>query len=31
VIRLLPPVTIPDEDATLGLDILEAALRETSN
>jgi 4-aminobutyrate aminotransferase/(S)-3-amino-2-methylpropionate transaminase len=31
VIRLLPPVTISPEDATLGLDILEAALRETSN
>jgi 4-aminobutyrate aminotransferase/(S)-3-amino-2-methylpropionate transaminase len=28
VIRLLPPVTIADEDAALGLDILEAALRE---
>jgi 4-aminobutyrate aminotransferase / (S)-3-amino-2-methylpropionate transaminase / 5-aminovalerate transaminase len=31
VIRLLPPITISDEDATLGLDILEAALRETSH
>jgi 4-aminobutyrate aminotransferase/(S)-3-amino-2-methylpropionate transaminase len=31
VIRLLPPVTISAEDATLGLDILEAALREASD
>jgi 4-aminobutyrate aminotransferase/(S)-3-amino-2-methylpropionate transaminase len=31
VIRLLPPVTISDEDAALGLDILEAALREASD
>jgi 4-aminobutyrate aminotransferase-like enzyme len=31
VIRLLPPVTISDEDATMGLGILEAALRETSH
>jgi 4-aminobutyrate aminotransferase / (S)-3-amino-2-methylpropionate transaminase / 5-aminovalerate transaminase len=31
VIRLLPPVTISDEDATLGLDLLEAALREASD
>jgi 4-aminobutyrate aminotransferase/(S)-3-amino-2-methylpropionate transaminase len=28
VIRLLPPLTLSDEDAALGLDILEAALRE---
>jgi 4-aminobutyrate aminotransferase / (S)-3-amino-2-methylpropionate transaminase / 5-aminovalerate transaminase len=31
VIRLLPPVTISDADATLGLDILEASLREASD
>jgi 4-aminobutyrate aminotransferase / (S)-3-amino-2-methylpropionate transaminase / 5-aminovalerate transaminase len=31
VIRLLPPITISDEDAGLGLDILEAALRETAH
>jgi 4-aminobutyrate aminotransferase / (S)-3-amino-2-methylpropionate transaminase / 5-aminovalerate transaminase len=31
VIRLLPPVTISDEDSTFGLDILQAALRETSH
>jgi 4-aminobutyrate aminotransferase len=31
VIRLLPPVTIGDEDAALGLDILEAALREAAH
>jgi 4-aminobutyrate aminotransferase / (S)-3-amino-2-methylpropionate transaminase / 5-aminovalerate transaminase len=30
VIRLLPPVTISDADASLGLDILEASLREAS-
>jgi diaminobutyrate-2-oxoglutarate transaminase len=31
VIRLLPPVTISDEDCAEGLGILEAALREASN
>jgi 4-aminobutyrate aminotransferase len=31
VIRLLPPVTISDADATLGLDLLEASLREASD
>jgi 4-aminobutyrate aminotransferase len=31
VIRLLPPLTLSDEDATLGLDILDAALRESAN
>lgn len=31
VIRLLPPLTISDEDAELGLDILEAALREAAH
>jgi 4-aminobutyrate aminotransferase/(S)-3-amino-2-methylpropionate transaminase len=31
VIRLLPPVTLSDEDAAQGLGILEAALREASN
>jgi 4-aminobutyrate aminotransferase len=31
VIRLLPPVTISEEDATLGLDILGASLREASH
>jgi 4-aminobutyrate aminotransferase len=31
VIRLLPPLTISDEDAASGLDILESALRETAN
>ena len=31
VIRLLPPLTISDEDTAEGLDILEAALREASN
>jgi 4-aminobutyrate aminotransferase / (S)-3-amino-2-methylpropionate transaminase / 5-aminovalerate transaminase len=31
VIRLLPPVTISDEDAAQGLDILEAALREAAH
>jgi 4-aminobutyrate aminotransferase-like enzyme len=30
VIRLLPPLTLSDEDATAGMDILEAALRETA-
>jgi 4-aminobutyrate aminotransferase len=30
VIRLLPPLTLSDEDATAGIDILEAALRETT-
>jgi 4-aminobutyrate aminotransferase/(S)-3-amino-2-methylpropionate transaminase len=31
VIRLLPPVTISEEDAAHGLDILEAALREAAH
>jgi 4-aminobutyrate aminotransferase-like enzyme len=31
VVRLLPPVTISDEDAAQGLDILETALREAAN
>jgi 4-aminobutyrate aminotransferase/(S)-3-amino-2-methylpropionate transaminase len=31
VIRLLPPVTISEEDAAQGLDILEAALREAAH
>jgi 4-aminobutyrate aminotransferase-like enzyme len=31
VIRLLPPLTISDEDAAAGLDILEAALREATS
>jgi 4-aminobutyrate aminotransferase-like enzyme len=31
VIRLLPPVTISDEDATFGLEVLEASLREASH
>jgi 4-aminobutyrate aminotransferase/(S)-3-amino-2-methylpropionate transaminase len=31
VIRLLPPLTISDEDAALGLDILDAALREAAD
>src|SRR4051794_9004620 len=30
VIRLLPPLTLSDEDATVAMDILEAALRETA-
>jgi 4-aminobutyrate aminotransferase len=30
VIRLLPPLTLSDEDATLAMDILEAALRESA-
>jgi 4-aminobutyrate aminotransferase / (S)-3-amino-2-methylpropionate transaminase / 5-aminovalerate transaminase len=30
VIRLLPPLTIPDEDLARGLDALEAALRKTA-
>jgi len=30
VIRLLPPLTLSDEDAAAGMDILEAALRETA-
>ena len=30
IIRLLPPLTISDEDAALGLDILEASLREAA-
>jgi 4-aminobutyrate aminotransferase/(S)-3-amino-2-methylpropionate transaminase len=30
VIRLLPPLTLSDDDAALGLDILEAALRESA-
>ena len=30
VIRLLPPLTLSDDDAALALDILEAALRETT-
>jgi 4-aminobutyrate aminotransferase-like enzyme len=30
IIRLLPPLTLSDEDAAVGMDILEAALRETS-
>jgi 4-aminobutyrate aminotransferase/4-aminobutyrate aminotransferase/(S)-3-amino-2-methylpropionate transaminase len=31
VIRLLPPLTISDEDLTFGLEILESALREASD
>ena len=30
VIRLLPPLTIPDDDLTAGLDILEASIREVA-
>jgi 4-aminobutyrate aminotransferase/(S)-3-amino-2-methylpropionate transaminase len=30
VIRLLPPLTLSDDDATLAMDILEASLRETA-
>jgi 4-aminobutyrate aminotransferase/4-aminobutyrate aminotransferase/(S)-3-amino-2-methylpropionate transaminase len=30
VLRLLPPLTLSDEDATVALDILEAALREAT-
>jgi 4-aminobutyrate aminotransferase-like enzyme len=30
VIRLLPPLTLSDDDAATGLDILEAALREAT-
>jgi 4-aminobutyrate aminotransferase / (S)-3-amino-2-methylpropionate transaminase / 5-aminovalerate transaminase len=30
IIRLLPPLTLSDEDATAGMDILEGALLETS-
>jgi 4-aminobutyrate aminotransferase/(S)-3-amino-2-methylpropionate transaminase len=30
VIRLLPPLTLSDEDATVAMDILEAALRESA-
>jgi 4-aminobutyrate aminotransferase-like enzyme len=30
VIRLLPPITIDDDDLAQGLDVLEAALRETA-
>jgi 4-aminobutyrate aminotransferase / (S)-3-amino-2-methylpropionate transaminase / 5-aminovalerate transaminase len=30
IIRLLPPLTLSDEDATVGMDILEGALRETA-
>jgi 4-aminobutyrate aminotransferase / (S)-3-amino-2-methylpropionate transaminase / 5-aminovalerate transaminase len=30
IIRLLPPLTLSDEDAAAGMDILEGALRETS-
>jgi 4-aminobutyrate aminotransferase-like enzyme len=31
VIRLLPPLTMSDEDCTFGLEILHAALREAAN
>jgi 4-aminobutyrate aminotransferase/(S)-3-amino-2-methylpropionate transaminase len=31
VIRLLPALTISDEDLTFGLEILESALREASH
>ena len=30
VIRLLPPLTLSDEDAAVAMDILEAALRESA-
>ena len=30
VIRLLPPLTISDDDLTAGLDILEASIREVA-
>jgi len=31
VIRLLPPLTLSDEDCTFGLEVLDAALRESAN
>jgi 4-aminobutyrate aminotransferase/(S)-3-amino-2-methylpropionate transaminase len=30
VIRLLPPLTLSDEDAATAMDILESALRESA-